>query len=156
MPANIGPPTDAELKTILGPATAVWSRILCALEERFTPLEVQWRPSKAAFGRICLARNKGRTLLYLTPDRGKIWIALVLGERAFNLAMASSVPAAIKKMFADSRPYAEGRGIRYAVDSLEAVPVISKLLEIKTTPKSSVSRASLPREEARQRPKARE
>jgi hypothetical protein len=49
--------------------------------------------------------------------------------------MASSLPAAIKKMFTEARPYAEGRGIRFPVSSLSDIPVIAKLVEIKTTPK---------------------
>ena len=123
------------MKTILGPAAVVWTSILRAIEEMFTPLETEWRPSKMAFGRICLLQHKKRTLLYLTPDQSKVWIAIILGERAYHLAMASSIPATIKKMFAEARPYAEGRGIRYSVDSLRDVPVIIKLVEIKSTPK---------------------
>jgi hypothetical protein len=49
--------------------------------------------------------------------------------------MASSLPAAIRKMFSDARPYAEGRGIRFAVSSLKDISVIRKLVEIKITPK---------------------
>lgn len=32
-------------------------------------------------------------------------------------------------------PYAEGRGIRFPASSLGDIPVITKLVEIKTTPK---------------------
>jgi hypothetical protein len=49
--------------------------------------------------------------------------------------MASSLPVAIKKMFAEARPYAEGRGIRFSVSSSGDIPAIAKLVEIKTTPK---------------------
>ena len=135
MPANADSPSEAELKATLGPAAVLWSSILRAMEEMFAPLEKRWRPSKTAFGRMCLVQHKKRTLLYLTPDQGKVWIAVILGERAYSLAMSSSIPAAIKRMLKDARPYAEGRGIRYPVDSLRAVPVIAKLVEIKTTPK---------------------
>jgi hypothetical protein len=135
MPADAETPSAAELEGLLGPAAALWSGIIRAMEERFTPLERQWRPCKAAFGRICLVRHRKRTLLYLTPDRGKIWMAIVLGERAYGIAMSSSIPATIKRMLAEAAPYAEGRGIRYSVDSLRAIPTIIKLVEIKTTPK---------------------
>jgi hypothetical protein len=84
---------------------------------------------------MCLVQHKKRTLLYLTPDRNRVWIAIVLGERAYHLAMSSSIPAGIKRMLKEARPYAEGRGIRYSVDSMLAVPVIMKLVDIKTTPK---------------------
>jgi hypothetical protein len=49
-------------------------------------------------------------------------------------AMASSLPAAIKKMFSEARPYAEGRGIRFTVSSQKDISTIKKLVEIKTTP----------------------
>jgi hypothetical protein len=48
--------------------------------------------------------------------------------------MASSLPAAIKKMFSEARPYAEGRGIRFTVSSQKDISTIKKLGEIKTTP----------------------
>jgi hypothetical protein len=94
-----------------------------------------WKPSKAEFGCMCLLQHKKRTLLYITPDKEKVWIAIVLRDRAFALAMASSLPAAIKKVFSQAQPYAEGRGIRFPVSSLNDIPMIAKLVEIKTTPK---------------------
>jgi len=135
MSARANPPTELELKAVLGPAEVLWSAIIRAVEDMFVPLDMQWKPSKAGFGRICLLQHKKRTLLYLTPDKEKVWMAIILGERAYNLAMASSLPAAIKKMFSEARPYAEGRGIRFPASSLSDVSTIKKLLEIKTAPK---------------------
>jgi len=135
MPAKVKPPTDPELKAVLGSAGDLWFGIVHAIEEMFKPLDQQWKPSKAGFGRICLLQHKKRTLLYLTPERENVRVAIVLGERAYDLAMSSSLPAAIKKMFSEARPYAEGRGIRFPVSSLSDVARIKKLLEIKTTPK---------------------
>jgi hypothetical protein len=133
--AGAKPPADAELETALGKAGAVWSGIIGAIEEKFAPLDKTWKPSKLGFGRLCLLQYKKRTLLYLTPDKGQVLVAIVLGQRAYELAMAASLPAAIKKMFSDAKPYTEGRGIRFPVKSLSDVPIIAKLVEIKTTPK---------------------
>ena len=133
--AQAKPPVDTELKAALGKAAAVWSAIIDAIEEKFVPLDEAWKPSKLGLGRLCLLQYRKRTLLYLTPDKGQILVAIVLGERAYQLAMTSSLPAAIKKMFSDAKPYAEGRGIRFPVKSLSDVPMIAKLIEIKTTPK---------------------
>jgi hypothetical protein len=135
MSAKVQPPNESELKAMLGSAFALWSGIIGVVEKACAPLDQQWKPSKAAFGRICLHQYRKRTLLYITPDKEKVWVAIVLGERAYALAMASSLPAAIKKMLSEARPYAEGRGIRFPVSSLGDIPAISKLVEIKTTPK---------------------
>lgn len=134
MSTKVKAPTDAELKAILGAAGALWSGIVSVVENTASPLDTTWKPSKTAFGRICLLQYKKRTLLYLTPEREKITAAIVLGERAYGLAMTSSLPAAIKTLFAEARPYAEGRGIRFAVNSLDDLPTIKQLVEIKTTP----------------------
>jgi hypothetical protein len=60
-------------------------------------------------------------------------VATVLGERAYGMALAGSLPAPIKKMFAEARPYAEGRGIRFSVYSLSHISTIKTLVEVKTT-----------------------
>ena len=135
MPATATPPTDRELRAVLGSAGDLWYGIVRAVEEVIVPLDHLWKPSKAGFGRICLLQFRKRTLLYLTPDQDKVWIAIVLGERACDLALASSIPVAIKMMFSAARPYAEGRGIRFPVNSWSDIPIIAKLVEIKTTPK---------------------
>ncbi len=82
---------------------------------------------------MCMLQHKKRTLLYLTPDKDRIWVAIVLGERAFQLALASSLPEVIKNLFLEARPYAEGRGIRFPIHSPEDLPAVAELLEIKTT-----------------------
>jgi hypothetical protein len=135
MPTKVKPPTDPELKAVLCSASVLWSDIVHAVENTISPLDTEWKPCKTEFGRMCLLQHKNRTLLYLTPDKEKVWIAIVLGQRAYGLAMASSIPAAIKKLFSEAKPYAEGRGIRFSVSSLSDVSTIKKLVEIKITPK---------------------
>jgi hypothetical protein len=135
MSTQVKSPTDAELKATLGSADALWSGIIHAVENAVSPLDTRWQASKSEFGRMCLLQHKKRTLLYLTPERENVRVAIVLGERAYGLAMASSLPAAIKKMFSEAKPYAEGRGIRFSATSPADIPTIKKLVEIKTTPK---------------------
>jgi hypothetical protein len=130
------PPTEEKLNAVLGSASPLWSGIVRAVEEMVAPLDRQWKPSKSAFGSMCLLQHKKRTLLYLTPDTEQVWVAIVLGERAYDLAMASSIPGAIKKRLSEARPYAEGRGIRFPVNSLSDIPVITRLVEFKTAPRT--------------------
>ena len=135
MSAKVKPPTDAELSAALGSADVLWSSIMRIVEGVASSLDTEWKPSKTEFGRMCLLQHRKRTLLYLTPEKEKVRVAIVLGERAYGLAMASSLPAAIKKMFSEVRPYAEGRGIRFLVNSPSDLSTVKKLVQIKTTPK---------------------
>src|SRR5512138_84852 len=99
MSTKVKSPTNSELNAVLGSAAVMWSDIMRVVENVVAPLNTEWKPSKTEFGRMCLVQHKRRTLLYLTPEKEKVTVAIILGERAYGLAMASSLPAAIKKMF---------------------------------------------------------
>jgi len=134
MPKIVEPPNKAELQGTLGAALPVWTGILGLAEAAHAPLIKTWKASKSEFGLMCLLQHKKRTLLYLTPDKDLVWVAIILGERAFHLAMASSLPEDIKQSLREAKPYAEGRGIRFCVRSLEDLPTVATLLEAKTSP----------------------
>jgi hypothetical protein len=133
MSTNVESPSDSELAAALGSALTLWTGIIRIVEETCAPLGKIWKPSKTGFGRMCMLQHKKRTLLYITPDRDKVWVAVVLGERAYQLAMASSLSGEIKNLFLEAKPYAEGRGIRFPIRSLEGLPTVAKLLELKTS-----------------------
>ena len=126
---------DGRWKTALGAAYSVWAGIVEVVEELASPLDLEWKPSKIAFGQVCLLRHKKRTLLYLLPEKASVTVAIVLGERAYGLAMASTLSAAVKTLLSEARPYAEGRGIRVPVKTSRDLATIRKLVEIKLTPK---------------------
>lgn len=132
MPLVVEPPNEAELKSALGPAFPVWLGVLRHTEATAGPITRVWKASKSGIGRMCLLQRKKRTLLYLTPDKHELWVAVILGERAYHLAMSSSLPAAIKDQLEAAKPYVEGRGIRFAIRALEDLPSVVKLLEAKT------------------------
>jgi hypothetical protein len=128
-------PSKEVLSAELGDASTFWDKIIEKLEEKYGALDKEWKPSKMKFGSICLLKLKKRTLLYLTPENAKIIVAIVLGERAVDLALKSDLPESIKTMIRETKPYVEGRGIRFPVNSSADIPVVCKLVEIKTTPK---------------------
>jgi hypothetical protein len=132
MSVKVEPPSRAELEAALGAALPLWHGMVQSVEETCSPLGQAWQPSKSDFGKMCLLQFKKRTLLYLTPDRDCVLLAVVLGEHAFNLALASSLPEAIKNLLLTAKPYAEGRGIRFSINSTEDLPTVAKLVEIKT------------------------
>lgn len=128
-------PSEKELKDELGSAATLWDQIIITLEKEHGLLEREWKPSKSSFGRICLLKQKKRTLLYMTPEKEMITIAIVLGERAAGLALDGDLPEEIKTLIREARPYVEGRGIRFPVTSATDIPTISNLVKYKTTPK---------------------
>lgn len=128
-------PSEGDLVMELGDAQSYWYKTIEMLEEKCGVLDREWKTSKLSFGWVCLLKLKKRTLLYLTPEKGKIIAAIVLGDRAANLALKSDLPENFKTMIKEAKPYVEGRGIRFPVNSDADIPVVLKLVDIKMTPK---------------------
>ena len=110
---------------------AVWDAIVSALRAEYGDLATEWKSSKSDFGWMCVLKQKKRTVIYLTPEVGVVRVGLVLGERAVSHALASDLPDDIKALISEARPYAEGRGIRFPVKSIKALPMISTLVAMK-------------------------
>lgn len=127
--AEVVAPSRAELHAALGKSASVWPGIISGLEERFSPLEVEWRASNLTFGRMCVVRHKKRVLAYLLPMAGQLLVGVALDERAYELAQASVLREAIKKMLRDTPPTAEGRGIRFVVKTAADVTQVQLLAE---------------------------
>lgn len=118
----------------LGTAMLVWDAVVETLNGAYTPLVQEWKASKSDFGWMCLLKHRGRTLVYLTPEKRAVLIAVVLGERAVATALRSDLPEDIRHLITEARAYAEGRGIRFAITSRSRVSVVAKLVAIKTQP----------------------
>lgn len=134
-PAAVQPLASSELQAVLGAKIAIWDGIVRAIEGLHAPLCMVWKPANITpSGRMCALQHKKRTLLYLLPMQGEVLAAVILGERAYGLAMASDLPEVVKTMLSEAKPYAEGRGIRFAVGRRD-IPTVTKLVELKTMPK---------------------
>jgi hypothetical protein len=134
-PSKTATPAYADIEAELGSITEVWNRIIDEVSGSYGPIEQEWKASKSEFGQMCQLKQKKRTLVYLTPEKGQIRVAIVLGERAVDIALESRLPDEIKSLIREACPYVEGRGIRFAVASPDDVPTVLELVKIKTAPK---------------------
>lgn len=122
-------PSVAELFAALGRSASAWPSIVSGLEERFSPLELEWQTTSLTFGRMCVLRSRGRVLAYLTPMAGQLLVGVVLDEKAYAAAQGSALREAIKKMLSDTPPTREGRGIRFVVKTSSDVAQVLLLAE---------------------------
>ena len=122
-------PSGAELFAALGRSASAWPSILSGLEERFSPLALEWQATSLAFGRMCVVRSQTSVLAYLTPMAGQLLVGVVLGDDAFQAALASPLREAIKKMLREAVPGREGRGIRFVVKTAADVTQVLMLAE---------------------------
>lgn len=128
-------PSASQIASELGTALDLWHKVIELVSESVGTIEQEWKASKSDFGHMCLLRHKKRTLLYMTPEKNQIRVAIVLGERAVGIALASALPECIKALIRDARPFVEGRGIRFAISSLSELSIVIDLIAIKMMPK---------------------
>ena len=127
--AEVEAPSRAELHSALGKSASAWPGIISGLEERFSPLEMEWRASGLTFGRMCVVRHKGRVLVYLLPMAGQLLAGVSLDESAYHRAEASALREAIRKMLRDAAVGPDGRGIRFVIKTAADVAQIVLLAE---------------------------
>ena len=133
-PAATKAPRAAELAAALGPTAAAWRRLIEELELDLPGLKQEWKPPKLEFGRICLLKQKARTLVYLIPRQGDFEALVVLGARAAILALAGDLSASAKRLIEEAKPHVEGRSIRLPVTSVAQIDVVRRLVACKVAP----------------------
>ena len=124
-------PSDAELKTALGPAAALWKRLVADVTEECGVDGREWNSySRKAGWALRLKRGK-RVILYLAPGHGGFTASLVLGAKAVEAAHRGGLPPEVVRIIDASRRYAEGTGVRLEVHGAEDSQAVRKLARIK-------------------------
>jgi hypothetical protein len=124
-------PDAQELTLALGPARALWDRLVDSLQRKHDVTVQEWGTSSPKAGWSLRLKRKDRTILHLIPLHGSFQAALVLGDKAVKTARESMLPKSVLKTIAQARRYAEGTGIRVAVKGPADLATIEKLALIK-------------------------
>jgi hypothetical protein len=124
-------PDDVALGSALGPASARWVATIDAVEREFDPLQASWSYSGKAYGWSLRCSHRGRPVVYLTPLEAAFRASFALPERAIPAALDADLPARVREVLASAPTYAEGRGVRLAIDSDEDIATLVTLLRIR-------------------------
>lgn len=125
------PPQPEAVSRILGEAAGLWQQLIAHVQETCAPIAEQWNFSGARFGWSLRLKHKDRVILYLTPQQGQFLAGLALGEKAARAAHENGLPEAVLAVIDSAPKYAEGRGIRMAVQGQDEVEVLKRLVELK-------------------------
>ncbi len=125
------PPTEAEVKAVLGKTYPQWVQIRDSVCEKFAPIAVEWGFSGKAYGWGLRLKQAKRAILYLTPCEGYFLTSFALGEKAVQAARAAKLPESILKQIDQAPKYAEGRGVRFEVRSPAEARNMLRMAEIK-------------------------
>lgn len=125
------PPTDAQLRALLGASHGAWALLLERIAERIGPVSPVWGFTSAKAGWGLRVRRGERVIVYLSPRSGHFLVSFALGEKAVAAARERNLPAAVLAAIEAAPRYAEGRGVRFEVRSVREVPALASLAEVK-------------------------
>jgi hypothetical protein len=124
---HAAPPTDDQLTAELGVARALWDELLTALD---LPVR-EWNSYSLKAGWSLKLKLGKRTIVYLSPLRGAIRVAFILGPKAVSAAPAAKLSKSLLKLIDEAPRYPEGTGVRLEVTSRKDLPAIKKLAALK-------------------------
>ena len=124
-------PSKGDLKTALNSTYSLWLEIeeFCILN--YPKALCEWKHSGQKYGWSYRIKDKKRVIAYFLPRLNYFKIALVFGKKAVEEVLNSSVSDEIKTELAEAKVYAEGRGIRIDVKSVDVLMDVKALIHIK-------------------------
>jgi len=124
-------PTENEVAAVLGHVKPLWDSIAEDLADELGLTGSEWKCAGRKYGWSLRLKKGKRNILFLSPCEGCFRVAVILGDKAMDIARASDLNESAKRLLADAPHYPEGTGIRLEVSRPEDLPLISKLAKIK-------------------------
>jgi hypothetical protein len=125
------PPHADELAAVLGKKYGLWADLQSRISTRFAPLSIEWGYASKSTGWGLRLKREKRTVLYMTPCQGYFLTSFALGEKAVKAAHESKLSAEVLEAIDNAPRYAEGRGVRFEVRSVNDVRNMEKVAIIK-------------------------
>ena len=125
-------PTDEMIAEVLGfESLQLWLAIRLHIAEAYPPMTIDWNFPGAKYGWSCRLVQKKRRIIYMIPQQGHFLAAFVFGDKAVELVRQAGIPDSLMEELENARKYAEGRGVRFAVRTIEDVETVKKLAACK-------------------------
>ena len=124
-------PTENEVAAVLGHVKPLWDSIAEDLADELGLTGSEWKCAGRKYGWSLRLKKGKRNILYLSPCEGCFRVAVILGDKAMDIARASDLNESAKRLLADAPHYPEGTGIRLEVSRPEDLLLISNLAKIK-------------------------
>lgn len=124
-------PSPDELRNALEDSHSWWVRLIELLTQDHGPMQEEWNFAGAKYGWSFRLRARKRVVVYLIPQSGHFLVGMVLGERAVACLRAMQLPPELVALVEAAPVYAEGRGLRFPVQSVERLPWVLVLARAK-------------------------
>jgi len=124
-------PDDNSVDAVLADTKTLWDTIKSHVSANYQGIDQEWKYYSKKAGWNLVFKQKKRTLFYFVPCQGCFIIAFVLGEKAVNIAMQSSLPDNVKEAISAAEVCAMGHSFFVDVKGEKDLEPVFTLLKIK-------------------------
>lgn len=129
-------PTEREILDALGAVAGHWEMLATWIDESYG-IEPTHVPPSRTYGWDLKYRKGGKTLVSLTPDRGRFTALVVLGEKETEAARELELGDHVRRVFEEARQLRDGRWLFVPIESERDVEDVEALLAVKRRPRRS-------------------
>jgi hypothetical protein len=127
-----GPPAPAELAATLGEAARHWAGLIADVRLHAGDVTERWVFGGPKYGWSMRLMRGERVLVHMTPQAGHLLVGVVLGEKAIAAGVAAGLASERTIAVVEAAPrYAEGRGVRFSVETDDDLGVARELARLK-------------------------
>jgi len=126
-------PNDNMVDGAIADKKPLWDKMKSHVAENYHGISQEWKMYSKKAGWDLVFKQGKRTLFYFVPCENHFIIAFVLGEKAVNAAMQSSLSAGTKEAISDADVCAMGHSFFVFVKSEQDLEDVFALLKIKVT-----------------------
>ena len=127
-------PAQEDLERCIGPAFSIWEEIRCYVLSKNPDVVEEWHTSGKKYGWTFRIKDRKRAIVYFIPTLNSFKLGFVLGGKATDKALTSTIDSKIKDIIRAAPVYAEGRGFRIDWHDIKNTEDIKVLLQIKMAP----------------------
>jgi len=124
-------PQEDELLKLMGKTYPLRKELISFIEDNFGSLVLEWKYYGQKSGWIQKNLLKKRNLFFFIPHKNNFKVGFVFGDKAVAVIEKSSVSKEIIDELKNAKKYAEGRGLRLAINNKKILEEAKKLVSIK-------------------------
>ena len=102
-------PAAKEVAEALGASAKAWDQLVGWLAKEHGVSEEEWKSISPKYGWSLRLKLKKRTIVHMSPCKGRFRVAFILGDRAVKAALQSDLPKNVVKLIKRHRTTQKAR-----------------------------------------------
>ena len=124
-------PKENEIQAKLAKSYSAWVELRDTVVAKYPPIAETWAYTGKSTGWGMRLKIGERIIMYMTPCEEYFRASFVLGEKAVKAAHEAKLPASVLAVIDSAKKYAEGRGVRFEVQSIKDIKGVVELAVVK-------------------------